>query len=81
LDEKTEAPAGYEMLSPEPNGFYKRSCIQDFSVRDHRVKLYVRRRRWIEKTNGTSISKDWEVATHSTRHSKEFAAFFKGLPT
>jgi hypothetical protein len=79
LEEKHETPEGYEKPSLEPNGFYATSCIQDFPVRDRRVKLYVRRRRWVEKTGGKSVSKDWEPVARGTRHSKEFAAFLEGL--
>jgi transposase len=79
LEEKHGLPEGYEKSSLAANGFYETSCIQDFPVRDRRVKLYVRRRRWVEKSSGKSVSKDRELVAHGTRHSKEFAAFLKGL--
>jgi hypothetical protein len=79
LEEKNEAPLGYEISGLAPNGFYEASCIQDFPVRDRRVKLYVRRSRWVEKSSGPSVSKDRELVARGTRHSKEFAAFLKGL--
>ncbi|MDR0429094.1 MAG: hypothetical protein LBH58_01265 [Tannerellaceae bacterium] len=79
LEEKNEYPEGYDSGSLLPNGFYEASCIQDFPLRDHRVKLYVKRRRWKEKSSGKSVSKDWELVAQGTRHSKEFAAFLKGL--
>ncbi|MDR1369106.1 MAG: hypothetical protein LBJ72_03105 [Dysgonamonadaceae bacterium] len=79
LEEKVEVPAGYQTEELSPNGFYESGCIQDFPLRDKRVKLYVKRRRWVEKSTGKSVSKDWEPVAQGTRHSKEFAAFLKGL--
>jgi hypothetical protein len=79
LDEKARVPEGYSSDTLSPNGFYESSCIQDFPIRDKRVKLYVRRRRWVDKGSGKSVSKDWELSARGTRHSKEFAAFLKGL--
>jgi transposase len=79
LEERAEVPAGYEPTELQANGFYEASCIQDFPVRDRRVKLYVKRRRWKEKTTGKSVSKDWDLVAQGTRHSKEFAAFLKGM--
>jgi hypothetical protein len=79
LDEKEIAPPGYKFTEVSPNGFYEMSCIQDFPIRDRRVKLYVRRRRWKVKATGKSVSKDWDLVAKGTRHSKEFAAFLKGM--
>jgi hypothetical protein len=79
LEEKALEPEGYAPGSLSPNGFYSASCLQDFPVRDKRVKLYVKRRRWKDKESGKSVSNDWELVAHGTRHSKEFAAFLKGL--
>ena len=79
LEEKNVLPSGYSSERLLPNGFYEAGCIQDFPLRDRRVKLYVKRRRRKEKTTGESVSNDWELAARGTRHSKEFAAFLKGL--
>ena len=79
LEEKSIEPEGYVSGSLSPNGFYESSVIQDFPIRDKRVKLYVKRRRWVEKDTGKSVSKNWELVAQGTRHSKEFAAFLKGM--
>ena len=79
LEEKAQVPEGYQSEDLSPNGFYESSCIQDFPLRDKRVKLYVKRRRWVEKTTGKSVSNDWDLVAQGTRHSKEFATFLKGL--
>lgn len=75
LEEKTEFPEGYSSCDLELNGFYEESIIQDFPLRDRRVKLYVKRRQWKEKTTGKSVSNNWELVARGTRHWKEFAAF------
>ena len=79
LEEKAIEPEGSLSGSLSPNGFYESSVIRDFPVRDKRVKLYVKRRRWIEKGSGKSVSNNWKLTAQGTRHSKEFAAFLKGM--
>jgi hypothetical protein len=76
LEEKGRQPEGYGKL--QPNGFYEETQIRDFPIRDRKVTLHVKRRRWKDST-GKSISKDWELVAKGTRHSKEFAAFLKGM--
>lgn len=61
-----------------PNGFHEESCIRDFPIRNHKVTLHVRRRRW-KTMEGKSVSKDWKLVAEGTRYSPEFAAFLKGL--
>lgn len=63
----------------ESNGFYDASSIQDFPVRNKKVHLSVRRRRWIDKTTGCSISNTYDLTANGTRYSKEFADFLKGI--
>lgn len=61
----------------EKNGFYEASRINDFPLRDRRVTLNVKRRRWIDRTTGKSVGNTYELTAKGTRHSKEFAAFLK----
>ncbi len=61
-----------------PNGFYEASQMTDFPIRDHKVVLVVRRRRW-KDSEGKSYSNDWSLVAKGTRISNEFAAFLKGL--
>lgn len=76
LDEFDLAPVvGVELF---PNGFYEPSKITDFPIRDHKVVLIVRRRRW-KDAEGKSYSNDWNLVAKGTRISNEFAAFLKGL--
>ena len=61
------------------NGFLPESCITDFPIRDKRATLIVRRRRWKDEKTGEIVSNDYELVAKGTRHSKEFAAFLKGV--
>lgn len=72
LDERELQPKGHTDLIP--NGFYPKSCVNDFLIRDHRTILHIRHRRW-KDTSGKSYSKDWQLVAKGTRHSLEFAAF------
>ena len=66
-DDYHDKEAGHEYV---PNGFY---------VRDRKVTLVVKRRRWIDKTTGKSVGNRYSLTADGTRHSKEFAAFLKGI--
>ena len=60
-----------------PNGFYKASRVNDFPLRDKRVKLVIRRRRWVDEQTGKSVGNKYNITTEGTRHLVEFAAFLK----
>jgi len=76
LDELNILPEKYASLELFPNGFYAESTLKDFPLRDRKVVLHVRRRRWID-AQGRSYSRDWDLAAEGTRYSKEFAYFLK----
>lgn len=76
LEERNIIPSEYSTLDLSPNGFYQESTIKDFPLRDKKVVLHVRRRRWRD-TSGKSYSRDWDLTAEGTRYSKEFAYFLK----
>ena len=75
-DEFHDKEGGHEYV---PNGFYESSRINDFPIRDKKVTLVVKRRRWIDKSTGKSVGNKYELTAEGTRHSKEFATFLKGI--
>ena len=75
-DEFHEAEEGHEY---ERNGFYEPARINDFPIRDRKVTLVVKRRRWIDRATGRSVGNRYDLTAEGTRHSKEFAAFLKGI--
>ena len=76
LDEGNAMPEEYTSLDLSSNGFYEESTIKDFPLRDKKVVLHVRRRRWKDKA-GQSYSREWDLTAEGTRYSKEFAYFLK----
>ena len=76
LDELEAPPVEYAHLELSGNGFYEESIIKDFPIRDKKVLLHVRRRRW-KDASGKSYSRDWDLVASGTRYSKEFASFLK----
>lgn len=63
----------------ESKGFMPPVCVTDFPIRDHKVILKIRRRRWTDTRTGKSFSIpiDLDIVAKGTRYSKEFGAFLK----
>ena len=61
----------------ESKGFMSSTTITDFPIRDHKLLLHVRRRRWIRKDDGVSFCRPIDLTASGTCYSKEFAAFLK----
>ncbi|MCF0177264.1 MAG: hypothetical protein HUJ90_01455 [Bacteroidales bacterium] len=79
LDEKCIVPDGYQESDLRPNGFAEATEIRDFPLRGKKMTFHVRRRRWLKMPEKTNVVKDWQLVAEGTRHSKEFAAFLKGM--
>ncbi|WP_439710620.1 ISAon1 family transposase N-terminal region protein, partial [Bacteroides acidifaciens] len=43
--------------------------IRDFPIRDRKVTLCVRRRKWLNKETGSIICNTFELTAQGTRHS------------
>ncbi len=76
LDERNIVLEEYLDKDLSPNGFYASSQIKDFPLRDKKVLLELRRRRWVD-SEGKSYSRTWDLTAEGTRYSKEFASFLK----
>ena len=63
----------------ESKGFMEVANVTDFPIRDHKVILKIRRRRWKDLRTGKSFSIpiDPDIVAKGTRYSKEFGAFLK----
>lgn len=63
----------------DSKGFMGAVSVTDFPIRDHKVILRIRRRRWMDTRTGKSFSIpiDLDVVAKGTRYSKEFGAFLK----
>jgi hypothetical protein len=78
LDEKNKISSEYQGIELFPNGFYAESTIKDFPLRNKKVVLHIRRRRWVDK-DGKSYSNAWHLTASGTRYSVEFASFLKAV--
>ena len=67
LDECNIVPAEYKDISLSSNGFYESSTIKDFPLREKKVILHVRRRRWVDEA-GKSYSRRWDLTAEGTRY-------------
>jgi hypothetical protein len=76
LEEKNIVPEEYKSIDLKSNGFYESSAITDFPLRDKKVILHVRRRRWTDDSC-KSYSRNWKLTAEGTRYSIEFASFLK----
>ncbi len=79
LDEKNILPPDHPEKHLISNGFDDPVTIQDFPLRQKRVYLVVRRRKWKDKETGKVYSRSWDLKASGTSYSKEFAAFLKEL--
>lgn len=79
LDEKDIVPQGYKKEELESKGFHQSVLIQDFPLRRRKVFLHVRRRKWLVKSSGKIISRNWNLIAKGTHFTKEFAIFLKGI--
>ena len=76
LDEKMNTDLQCD-IHFESKGFISPVEITDFPIRDHKVVLVLRRRRWVDSRTGKSFILPMKVTADGTRSSKEFAAFLK----
>ncbi len=79
LDEKNINPEEFLSEKVSSKGFHSEVVIQDFPIRDKKVFLHVRRRRWLVESTNKIVSRDWNTVAKGTRLTGEFAAFLKGL--
>ena len=63
----------------QSKGFMEAVSVTDFPIRDHKVILKIRRRRWTDTRTGKSVSIpiDLDIVAEGTRYSREFGAFLK----
>ena len=77
LDEQVILPTLYSADNVSFNGFYPESQIHDFPIRDYKVELYIRRRKWRENDTGKSISRKLTLTSKGMRYTIGFASFLK----
>lgn len=63
----------------QPNGFTEARVFNDFPLREHKVALHVRRRRWLTEDGKSQILDTLPLVAEGTSYSIEFAAFLKEM--
>ena len=78
LDEKMNPKLSNDVHF-ESKGFMEAVNVTDCPIRDHKVILKIRRRRWTDLRTGKSFSIpiDLDIVAKGTRYSKEFGSFLK----
>jgi len=77
LDELNILPEEYVGADMESKGFHQEIVIKDFPLRDKSLYLHVRRRRWLNKSTGKVVSRDWNLVAEGTHYTQGFASFLK----
>ena len=80
LDEKFIYPPEHSTKKLESKGFLKAVQISDFPIRDKKVLLIVRRRKWQDELTGKIYTRLFDLKHKGTNYTKEFAAFLKENP-
>ena len=63
----------------QPNGFTESRKINDFPIRDRKVVLHIRRRRWLDPNGKSIILSSSDLTAVGTNYSKEFADVLKKI--
>lgn len=63
----------------KPNGFTEETLINDFPIRDRKVVLHVRRRRWTDDGGHNVVLSQDRLTAPGTSYSKEFAGALKKI--
>lgn len=75
LDERDNRSA--DELGLKPKGFTDETVFKDYPVRDRKVILHVRRRRYVDADGRNIILCNYPLKASGTEISVEFGAFFK----
>lgn len=73
LEELNKVPV--EFLKSK--GFFESITVQDFPIREYKVYLHIKRRRWLNLSTNQVVFRDWSLVAKGTRLTQEFASFFK----
>lgn len=75
LDERDNRTG--ENMGLKPNGFTEPTIIKDYPIRNRKVLLHVRRRRYLDADNRNIILNQYPLTADGTKVSVEFGIFLK----
>lgn len=61
LEEQNLPPSEYTNQTLHSKGFLPEVRVQDFPIRDQKVILSIRRRRWEIASSGEIVSRNWDL--------------------
>ena len=79
LEEKNYDEGDPARKDLQSKGFLPEITIQDFPIRDKKVFLRIKRRRWLNVKSGIVEQRNWREVAKGTRMTNEFSAFLKGI--
>ena len=79
FEEKNDPPTEYSEYRLSSKGFYDEIIVQDFPIRGQSAFLHIKRRRWMNHSTNTVVSRNWELVAKGTRMTADFAAFLKEI--
>lgn len=77
LEEKIDPPTEYSDRKLHSKGFLPEVRVQDFPIRENKVTLVIKRRRWEDIQTNEIITRDWDVVSDGARITREFSLFLK----
>jgi len=77
--ENNTIPTEFKDQNLSSKGFFPEATLQDFPLRGKQVFLHITRRRWINKTIGKVVTRNWGLLAKGTRITKDFATFLKEI--
>lgn len=79
LEELNKIPVEYSNDQLQSKGFFESITVQDFPIREHKVYLHIKRRRWFDLSTKKVVFRDWNLVAKGTRLTQEFASFLKEI--
>ncbi len=77
LDEKNSKPIEHKDKQLESKGFLPAHQLEDFPIREHKVVLRIRRRKWIDTQTGKSYTNSFNLSAIGTSYTQQFGSFLK----
>lgn len=79
LEEINKSPTEYSQDKLQSKGFFDSITVQDFPIREFKVYLHIKRRRWLNLITNKVVFKDWNLVEQGTHFTQEFASFLKEI--
>lgn len=79
FEEKNNPPQEFGKVKLSSKGFHDEVVVQDFPIRGQHAFLHIKRRRWLNHSTNSVVSRNWNLLAKGTRMTADFAAFLKEI--